>query len=182
MNITGNRVYLRAMEISDMELYRADINRPETEGAIVGWSYPVSSRQQELWFERASGDRANQRFTIVNMETDEPVGMISLVNIDMKNGVAYNGIRMFGDGNKGRGYGTDALLALMDYAFNQLRLNRLEADILESNKPSQGLYKKCGWEVEGLKREAVYKNGGFVNQLHLGILKADYEKIKDENR
>lgn len=174
----GNRIYLRAMELSDMELYRTDMNLPETEMAVGGWSYPVSSYQQEKWFESAAGNKSNQRFTICDKETDKPVGMINLVNIDMKNGVAFSGIRLFGNENKGKGYGKDAVFAIMEYAFNQLRLNRLEGSILVTNEPSKILYEKCGWVVEGKKREAVYKNGRFVDELQVAILKSDYDRIK----
>ena len=180
MNIIGNKIYLRAMELSDMELYREDMNLPETETAVGGWSYPVSSYQQERWFESAAGNGNNQRFTICDKETNRPVGMINLVNIDMKNGVAFSGIRLFGDENKGKGYGKDAVFAIMEYAFNQLRLNRLEGSILVTNEPSKKLYEKCGWIVEGKKREAVFKNGRFIDELQVAILKSDYEKIRNE--
>ena len=68
----------------------------------------------------------------------------------------------------------------MDYAFNQLRLNRLEGSILVTNEPSKKLYEKCGWIVEGKKREAVFKNGRFIDELQVAILKSDYEKIRNE--
>ena len=180
MNIIGNKVYLRAMERSDMELYREDVNRPETEMAVGGWSYPVSSYQQENWFERASGDRNNLRLTIVDRESNAPVGMINLVDIDMKNGVAFSGIRLFGDENKGRGYGKDAVFAIMEYAFYQLRLNRLEGSILVTNVLSLKLYEKCGWIIEGTKREAVFKDGKYIDELQVAILKSDYDKIRSE--
>lgn len=177
MNIVGEKIYLRAMESSDMEAYRNNANDPETEYAVGGWSFPISTIQQEKWFESALNDQNNLRLSIVLKDTDQVIGMINLVNIDWKSGVAFSGLRLFNNSHKRKGYGKDAVMAIMDYAFNELRLHRLEGSIIETNVPSKKLYEKCGWTVEGIKRQAVYKNGKFYDELQVAILKSDYDKI-----
>ena len=104
MNIYGKKVYLRAMELSDMEIYRKMTNDPNTERLLGGWSFPVSVKEQMAWYENAVVDKKNLRFTIVVQDTEEVIGMVNLVDIDWKNGSAFQGIRL---GNqKGKGYGT----------------------------------------------------------------------------
>ena len=180
MNIVGEKVYLRAMERSDMELYRRNVNEPEIEHAVGGWSFPISSYQQDKWYENAVADRNNLRLTIARKDTDEVLGMINLVDIDWKSGVAFSGIRLFGNEHHGKGYARDAVMALMEYAFNELRLHRIEGSIIETNEPSKKLYEKCGWKVEGVKREAVFKNGRYYDELQVAILKSDYDSLKEK--
>ena len=87
---------------------------------------------------------------------------------------------MFGDNIKGKGYGTDIVKTVMKYEFEELQLNRLYGWILEYNKASMGLYKKCGWEEEGIFKESVFKNNRYIDEIPMGISKNKYEKIKDE--
>lgn len=180
MNIIGNKVYLRALEKEDMEAFRVNANNPDIEYAVGGWSFPISTTQQYKWYEHVSGDNSNLRLTIADKVTDEILGMINLVNIDWKSGCAFTGIRLFDNCPKKKGYGKDAVFAIMEYAFNELRLHRLEGSIIETNIASQKLYEKCGWVVEGVKREAVFKNGKYYNELQVAILKEEYERVKDE--
>ena len=178
MNIYGKKVYLRAMEPEDMEMLRAMTNDPETERMLGGWSFPVSKKGQMDWYERVAGDRNNLRFTIVVTENDKAIGMVNLVDIDWKNGSAFHGIRLSAD--KGNGYGTDAVMALMKYAFEELRLNRMDTTIIEYNTPSQGLYRKCGWTFEGTKKKAYYREGKHFDMLMVGITDDEYYLTKEK--
>lgn len=177
MNIVGKKVLLRAMEPEDMELYREMANDPETERLLGGWSFPIAKQEQRAWYERAVTDKKNLRFTVVIKETGEAIGMLNLVDIDWKNGSAFHGIRL--KENKGKGYGTDAVMALMRYAFEELRLVRLDTSIIEFNIPSQGLYKKCGWTIEGTKKKAIYREGRHHDSLIVGITNDDYYVVKE---
>lgn len=178
MNIYGKKVYLRAMEMEDMEMYREMTNDPETEKLVGGWSFPVSQKEQAAWYERAVVDKNNLRFTIVIQETQEAIGMLNLVDIDWKNGSAFHGIRL--KSGKGKGYGTDAVMTLMKYAFEELRLVRLDGSFIEYNYPSQKLYEKCGWVIEGTKKKAYYKEGKHYDLLVAGIIDEQYYKIKEK--
>ena len=87
-----------------------------------------------------------------------------------------SGIRMSGE--KGKGYGTDAVMALMEYAFDELRLVRLDTTIIEYNLISQKLYKKCGWDIEGVKKKAIYREGKHYDLFVAGITNDEYYVIK----
>jgi RimJ/RimL family protein N-acetyltransferase len=177
MNILGKKVYLRAMEPEDMEAFRSMINDPDTEYMLGGWSYPVSTRQQMDWYENAIKGRNDLRWAVADIENNQLLGMVNLVDIDWKNGTAMHGIRLLqGEQYRGHGYGTDAVETLMRYAFEELRLNRLETTILEYNDISKALYRKCGWVKEGVKRESVFRKGQFYNQQLWGIISSDYYK------
>ena len=177
MNIYGKKVLLRAMEPEDMELYRDMINDPDVSGMVIGWSFPVSKKEQIDWYNRVVGD-VNKRFTICMIDTNQPVGMVTLTNIDLVNRSAFHGIKLHPLCPRGQGIGTDAVMALMEYAFNQLNLNRLDGEWFLYNNASKRLYEKCGWHEEGIKKEAIYRNGKYHDLAIAGILKQEFLEAK----
>ena len=180
LNIYGNKVLLRAMESEDMETLRNMANDPEIEKMVGGWSFPISRQEQLNWYEHAVGDKNNLRFIIEMINSGESVGMVNLVNIDWKNRSAFHGIKLKADAPKGQGIGTDAVMALMRYAFEELQLVRLDGSWVEYNAPSIALYKKCGWSVEGKKERAKFTEGSYYSVLFGGILAEKYFKIKEQ--
>ncbi len=177
MELKGKKVLLRAVEEEDIEMLRVLTNDPEYESMIVGWAFPVSKKDQAEWFANIKNDLSRLRYTIVT-EEDGPVGMIGLRDIDWKNGVASGlGMRIAKKEIRTRGLATDAWMTLMRYAFNELRLNRINGSALAYNKISLHVCEKVGFKVEGVQRQAVYKNGEYVDRVMLGCLRSDYEAV-----
>ena len=180
MNIKGKRVILRAIEKSDLELMRNMLNDPKIENLVIGWAFPVSRWQQEKWYENNINDMNNLRFIIESEE--EAVGLVTLTEIDWKNRKAISGIKILDGKYRKKGIGTDALMAIMKYSFDELQLHRLEASRFLTNVASTKLYNKCGWKEEGIKREAVYKEGKWRDLVFTGILKKDYLKLVEKTK
>lgn len=176
MNIIGNKVTLRAIEIGDMGFIKDMFNDPELERFVVGWAFPLSEYNQLKWFEAHAAGQKDQRFIIETPE-DGAVGVATLTNIDWKNRSATHGIKLANRDLRGRGIGTDTVMAIMRYAFDELGLHRLDGAIFEDNAASLRLYEKCGWRREGLKRECVYKGGEWKNLVAVGILESDYRDL-----
>ena len=174
MNLKGKKVYLRAVEKEDMDFLREMINDPEMEKNVVGWSFPVSKYEQEKWYEIQSLNKNDIRY-IIEINGNR-IGLITITNIDWKNRKACHGIKIFNDEVKKKGYGTDAVMTIMKYAFEELQLNKLYSTILEYNIPSLNLYKKCGWTIDGVLRESTFKGNHYVNEMAVSILKKDYEE------
>lgn len=182
MNIKGKVVTLRAIESEDLELLREMINDPEIEKMVGGYSFPISTSQQENWFKSVSNDQNNIRL-IIETEEDGAIGFANIVNIDWKNRSAFHGIKIANRKFRSKGIGTDTVMAVMKYAFEELQLNRLDGSIIEYNEPSIRLYcEKCGWKVEGTKRKSVYKGNTYHNELIVAVLTEEYKQlIKDNN-
>lgn len=178
MNLVGDKIILRALEPEDMEILRDIANDPEVENLVGGWSFPISKKQQLEWYEKIVNDKTSLRFAI-ETEEDGVIGMADLRNIDWKNRVAFHGMKIGNKDYRGKGYGKDVVFTIMKYAFEELQLNRLDGSILEYNIPSQKLYlEKCGWKIEGVRRNYIFKGNRFHNQLIVGILKDEYLKLK----
>lgn len=178
MNIYGEKVVLRAIEYDDIEMLRETTNDPNTERMIGGWSFPISKENQKKWYDAITNDSNNLRFVIQTLDSNEAIGMVNLVNIDWKNRSAFHGIRLCPNAPKRRGYGTDAVLALMRYAFEELQLVRLDGSWVENNESSIHLYEKLGWKIEGKKSKAKFTRGKYYDVYFGGILKDEYYSIK----
>lgn len=181
MNIKGKIVTLRAMTKADMPLICEMFNDPDLENVVVGWAFPLSIEQQNVWFDKNLGnDNKNFRFVIETPE-DGAVGIATLTDIDWKNRNATHGIKLANVERRQKGIGTDAVMAIMRYAFDELGLHRLESTRFEFNLPSVRLYTKCGWKVEGLKRECVYKRGSWRDLSIMSVLESDYRDMLVKN-
>lgn len=180
MNIKGKKVTLRAMEKQDCEMIRGMFNDPEIENLVVGWAFPVSSFAQEKWFENHCTDQNNFRFVIETAE-DGAVGIATLTEIDWKNRRATHGVKIAQKENRSRGIGTDAVMAIMRYAFDELQLHRLDTSWFPENLPSRGMYKKCGWVEEGVQRSCIFKHGSYRDLIVGGILAEDYHVLVAQN-
>ena len=120
-------------------------------------------------------DQKNFRF-VIETPDDGAVGIATLTSIDWKNRTATHGIKLANKEKRTKGIGTDTVMALMRYAFEELGLHRLDGSWFDENIASKSLYKKCGWKEEGVKRECVFKHGKWRNLTIVGALESDYNE------
>lgn len=127
------------------------------------------------WFDSYMKNRNPAiRCAIARKDTDEILGLISLVSVDFLNQSAELHIMIGDEVNRGKGIGTFAVCAMVYHAFFNMNLHRVELTVLESNLRARHLYEKVGFVKEGLKRKAKYKNGEFADMLLYSMLKEDY--------
>jgi len=173
MNPRGKFVTLRPIEHEDLEAIRMMTNDPWFESMIGGWALPRSRQEQERWF--VSYVPQNEVRLMIDTPEDGTVGMTGLVRIDWKNATAdAGGMRIFKKEMRSRGVATDAYMALFRYAFEELRLNRINGAVLRHNEASIRATEKAGFVQEGVQRQAVFKNGKFHDLIMLGITRDDY--------
>ena len=170
MNVRGDLVTLRAIEPTDATLLRELINDPEIENMLGGWSFPVSQSAQKDWIDGLTHEQNTLRCIIETETPREAIGTVILSSIDLKNGNAEVHLKIASGSPRGKGYGTDAIRAIVRYGFSELRLRCIYANIVEYNEPSVKLFKKCGFELDGVLRERLYKNGKYINILVYSIL------------
>jgi RimJ/RimL family protein N-acetyltransferase len=174
MNIYGESIVLRAISRNDTKLLLDLINDPDTERMLGGGSFPVSCEEQERWISNQSGREDILRCIVANKDNEiVGLGTVILSNIDRKNGVAQVHIKMSKDIGRGKGYGTDALKTIVKYAFDEMRLNCVYADVLDYNIPSRKLFEKCGFNKDGVLRSRVFKNGKYIDMITYSILRKD---------
>lgn len=125
----------------------------------------------EQWFNSYLNHRDSSiRCSIVN-ENDEILGLISLTSINTINQSATMHIMIGKESNCGKGIGSFAIREMINHAFYNLNLRRIELSVLETNVRAQHVYEKNGFMYEGTKRKAVYKDGHFVDMKMYAILR-----------
>lgn len=171
MNLSGEKIVLRAIEEADNEMLLSLLNDPETESLLGGWSFPASLSNQMKWYSHLGEDKNTLR-CIIEVE-GKAIGTIILNNIDYKNGTACLSIKIIPGDFRGKGYGTDSVKTIVQYAFSELRLNCVYAFVLDYNLASQKMFAKCGFEKEGILRERCYKQGRYNSYVSFSILNGE---------
>lgn len=77
----------------------------------------------------------------------------------------------------GKGYASEALMALIKFGFTYMDLNRIEARCFDENKASARVMEKAGMKHEGFMRDLIYIKGRFWSIHQHAILKEDYDKL-----
>jgi len=117
------------------------------------------------------------RFVICLLEDDRPIGRVDLFDLDRRNGSAAFGITIGEPELWGHGFGTDAVNALVDFAFGQLRLERVWLDTDEHNARAQAAYVKAGFTQEGRFRRAWYQNGRWSDDIRMALLRHEWAAL-----
>jgi len=173
MNIIGDRIYLRAIELSDKEVLLDIINDEVTEHELGGWSFPVSGLNQEEWIKSLKPNDSILRCMIGKKEDDKAIGTVILSDIDYKNGTAEIHIKL-GNQTRSKGFGTETVNLISSYAFNELRLNCVYAHVNDYNEKSQKLFEKCGFKEDGILRDRIFKKGKYHSVHIYSLLKGDF--------
>jgi len=175
--IEGRKIRLRAVEEKDLEFLLKMANDPEISGLVVGWEFSLSLTDQKMWFSQSQTDRSNRRF-IVEDGNAHPIGLTGLWAIDWHDRHALTALKLSSKETRGKGYGTDAIMTIMAYAFYEVGLRKLWGEILPYNIASYKAYVgKCGWRVEGLLRKHVFRKGSFHDLYRVSILKEEFDLL-----
>jgi ribosomal-protein-alanine N-acetyltransferase len=141
------RVELRHPQLSDcaafLEMVRASrrFHRP--------WVYAPDTREKFLRFVEKSRDGRNEGF-LVTLKNDGMIAGVINLNEIIRGALQGSFVGFYGAAAlAGRGYMTEGLSLVIRYAFRDLKLHRLEANIQPANKPSIALVKRCGFSREG---------------------------------
>ncbi len=141
---------------------------------MAGLQRPQSMPELEGWLaEHLRSDR--EELYSIKTPDAEMVGLLNLSNIDLRGGCAEVGL-MVDSEFWGRGYGHDALVAGILHAFEDKRLHRLQADILSINTPSKNLFERLGFRREGVRREAVFLAGRYLDIEMYGLLAQEFQR------
>jgi len=178
--IVGQKTRLRGIEREDIPTFVKWFNDPEIRHYLEVY-LPMSKAAEEGWFEAQLKDDSSRIFAI---ETEEGVhiGNISLGELDWKNRKAFLGIVIGEKEYWGRGYGTDAIISLLDFAFKEMNLHRVYLYTYDFNQRALRCYEKCGFRHEGRARQAHFTDGKYHDYLLMAILREEFvsEDVRKE--
>lgn len=77
---------------------------------------------------------------------------------------------------QGLGYGAEAINWMLDWAFKNAGLHRVECNVFGWNTRAQKIYQRIGFREEGRRRECLFKDDKWWDEVHLGILKKEWQQ------
>ena len=170
-----NMIELRDLRPQDSEQLRQWRNSPEV-AAYMYTDHEISPEEHAAWFAGIEGDPTRKYWIIVYKGED--VGLVNLAGIDMKNRRSYWAFYVASPTARGLGVGSFVEWAILGYAFDNLKLNKLCAEVLSTTPTVVALHKRFGFVEEGRLRQHIIKNGQFVDVVTLGLLASEWEQVK----
>ena len=173
--LTTERLVLRPFTQDDAPEVARLCNNERLNRRVLLLPYPYEETDARAWIgthaERAAMGRA-YTFAVTGRTVGTLYGCMGL-ECDATNRRAEAGY-WFGEPYWGRGYATEALGALLAFAFTTLKLHRVTAKHFGSNPASGRVMEKNGMRLEGTLREHILKNGVFEDAVCYGILKSEW--------
>ncbi|AIQ53179.1 GNAT family N-acetyltransferase [Paenibacillus sp. FSL R7-0331] len=162
--IQTERLILRKMKLSDSaSLFKIWSNPEVTEFMNIN-TFTDESQAVEMIeiLNNLSLENRAIRYSIVEMESNRIIGSCGYNAIDSSNAKAEIGYDISKD-YWGKGYAPEAIQSLMDYAFNILKFNRIEAKVEPENNNSMKVLQKLNFTFEGTMRKCEKSKGKFID-------------------
>jgi RimJ/RimL family protein N-acetyltransferase len=139
---------------------------------------PISLEDETAWFENRGKSKDNFIFAITTLDQGRLIGNCGLHDINYKNRTGTFGIFIGDKEYWSKGYGTDATRTLLQFAFEELGLNRVELWVYDYNPRAIRAYEKAGFRKDGVRRQALYREGAFHDEILMCILREEWAQPK----
>jgi RimJ/RimL family protein N-acetyltransferase len=143
--------------------------------ADIGERHVKSQAQYEAMIHewKEAGERLEVNFGIQTKD-GTPIGGIGMNWMSAYHRIANIGAMIGEPEYWGGGYGTDALLLMLDYVFDWLDLRRVFLDTMSINSRVIRQMEKVGFTLEGRRREVAYGDGLWYDELFFGLLREEW--------
>ncbi|MBX2827584.1 MAG: GNAT family N-acetyltransferase [Flavobacteriaceae bacterium] len=173
--LEGKKVYLRALEPTDLELLY-ELENNESIWEVSHTQTPYSKFVLKQYLDNAHRDiyEVKQLRLVICPSNDERgVGFIDLFDFDPKNRRVGIGIVIFSEADRQQGYAKESLELLCGYTRKHLQVHQVYANITEDNHASIALFEKAGFGKSGVKEDWIRTGGVYKNELL-------YQKVYEE--
>jgi len=183
IKLETKRLILREWNKEDVDDIIDGLNNIEVSKWLAFVPHPYTKNDAEKWIEfcienAKKGDSRNSYDFAIELKSEKKViGGVSLDKINKSQGTAGGGIWINAKYH-GHGYGTEAFGKRIEFAFNTLKLRRLENGYFEGNPYSYKMQEKFGYKIEGMRRKAFIciANGKVMDEYITGLLKEEWNK------
>jgi UDP-4-amino-4,6-dideoxy-N-acetyl-beta-L-altrosamine N-acetyltransferase len=167
--IKGKQIYLRPITIEDTDMVLKWRNKKEVVGNYI-YRKPITTEEHLNWLKTKVGTGLVHQFVVCMVEDGKPIGSVYLQHFELENKKAESGIFIGDDNVQGRGIGTEAVMLLKKYAFEDLGLHKLLARVLAYNIASLKLHEKAGYIKEAYLKDELYIDGKYEDLILFGAI------------
>ena len=140
-----------------------------------GMVYPGSVEEHRGWFDEMFRNEQSYPFAVRTLVEDRLVGLLVIKDIMWQARHCSFFIGIGDAGERGQGYGSDAVRVLLQYAFLEMNLNRVGLEVMAYNPDAVRAYEAAGFQHEGRLRAYVYRDGVYYDVLLMSILRSEWE-------
>jgi [ribosomal protein S5]-alanine N-acetyltransferase len=182
--IITSRLILKGIFDEDMKYIFENLTKPEIK-RILGHRSEEEYRKEEI--KHINGYSSYNRrfilFLLTDKESNSIIGRCGLHNWNKEHKRAEIGYKMEDESYRGKGLMTEAVNAIIDYGFNTMNLNRIEALVGIGNVPSLRILEKHHFIREGVLRQHCHASNQFEDSVLFSKLYRDYvEEKKNPNK
>lgn len=176
--LKGRIVNLRPQELTDAATMQRWVNDVDVT-ATLGNRYMWSLAAEEEHLRQRTPKRPSFEEQVFAIETTEGrhIGSIGLHGISPENRGCELGIMIGEKDCWSQGYGTDAIVTALRFAFGELNLHRVELHAYADNERGVACYRKCGFVEEARLRRFAFRNGDWKEGFQMGVLRPEFEAL-----
>lgn len=181
--IEGERIDLVSGGIDVAPLVARWMNDPDVRRFSRN-AIPHSLEEIKKWFEPPSGE-GTRDFAVLNIKhkkDNKLIGSAGINHIDWINRHANAFLQIGEKDYWGKKIATEATLLMLQYAFEELNLNKIIGRVAIDNIASWKVAEKIGFEYEGLSKEEFYIDGEYLDVKRYSYLKRDWMRRKKEKK
>lgn len=176
--LKSETIHLRALEETDLNTeYLQWLNDEEVCQFNSHAVFPNTQRKMGAYYESLQNQNNNIVFAIVYSETNKHIGNVSLQNINWVSRSGEFAILLGAKQYWGKGIAREAMALIMEYGFKRLNLYRIYCGTFEGNVAMRKLAKKFNMREEGIRREALFKNGKYHDIYEFGVTYKEYYNL-----
>jgi RimJ/RimL family protein N-acetyltransferase len=139
--------------------------------------HPLTLQDEEDWFNHQRNDQQSKIFAILTRSGGRVIGNCGLHQIDWPNRSATLGIFIGDRQYWGKGFGTDAIRTLLRYGFEEANLRRIQLEVFAFNPRALRVYDKCGFKLEGTRKQVLFREGDWHDEHILAILRDEWQAL-----
>lgn len=139
---------------------------------LTGTRASFTREQVRAHLERVVLDDERGDWAITHADDGRYLGEVVLNDLEAEDR-AMNVRIALAPGEPGRGYGTEAMTAVLDHAFHAVGLHRVGLDVFAFNARAQRSYEKAGFVLEGRQRDTLLWDGVWTDSVLMGVLATD---------
>lgn len=170
--LVGERVRLEPLTAAVLDGYLAGLADPEVQRLTGSTAlFAPAAVAQWLATRQHQPDRAD--WAVLRKSDGAFLGEAVLNELDTHSASANYRVWLAGPGATGHGYGTETTRLVLAYALHEAGLHRVGLSVYAFNPRAQRVYEKCGFRVEGRRREALLLDGTWHDEIVMGVLDRD---------
>lgn len=173
--LRGNTVYLRLLSQEDLKDRVTWINDEENIQTLL-FDWPTSIEKTQKWFGNVVFDNSKLNLSIVDIDSNELVGMTGLLNIDRINHHAQLYITIGNKKYRGKHLPDEVIPMVLEYGFVELELKKIYLYTLPNNERGRYVYERNGFKLDGILRQQVYCRGKQQDLYVHSILRTEFEE------